>query len=157
MLVEVLRTFNILPPMQSNDTRNFRTRVGVLKYIEEIRPDAAIAPSIAVTHDSWRGWFGTEQRHEGIVERTHGLRIANPHIDVAEQRKGIFFKIAQACVVQILICLHLTHSLSPLRSVDIPLETYFLTCARRLNEIIRKLQGASGRTEQTTALLACDS
>ena len=112
MLVEVLGTFNILTPMRPNDARDFVNkgsawggegntrscwaRVGIGKNIEEIRPDAAVAPSVAVTHDSWRRWLGTKERHEGIVERTHGIRIANPQIDVTEQRKRIGLKIAQA-------------------------------------------------------------
>ncbi len=110
MLVEVLGTFNILTPMRPNHTRDFvdkcsawggegntrscRACVGIGENIEEIRPDAAVAPSIAVTHDSRRRWLSTEERHQGIVERTHGIRIANPQIDVTEQRKRIRFKIA---------------------------------------------------------------
>ena len=112
MLVEVLRAFNILTPVLSNDardlvnkgsarggegnTRSCRARVGILKNIEEIRPYPTIAPSIAVPHDSWRGWFGSEERHEGIVEGPYGVRIADPQIDVTEQRKRMRFKIAQA-------------------------------------------------------------
>jgi len=131
MLVEVLRAFNILTPMLSNDVRDFvdkgsarggegntrscRTRAGIVKNIEEIRSYPAIAPSISVAHDSWRRRLGTEERHEGIVERAHGIRIANPHVDVTEQRKCIRFKIAQARLAQILICLHLIHRLSRLR------------------------------------------
>ena len=112
VLVEVLGTFNILTTMRPNDARDFvnkgsawgregntrscRASVGIGKNIEEIRPDAAVAPSIAVTHDSWGRWFSAKERHEGIVERTHGICIANPQIDVTEQRKRIRFKIAQA-------------------------------------------------------------
>ncbi len=111
MLVEVLGTFNILTPMLPNNARDFvnkgsawrgegntrgrRACVGIRENIEEIRPEAAVAPSIAVTHDSWRRWFSTEERHQGIVERAHGIRIADPQIDVTEQRKRIRFKISQ--------------------------------------------------------------
>jgi hypothetical protein len=100
MLVEVLGTFDILAPMRPNDARYFvnkgsawggegnprsrRVGVGIGKNIEEIRPDAAVTPSIAVTHDSRRRRFSSEERHEGIVERADGIRIANPQIDVTE-------------------------------------------------------------------------
>ncbi len=100
VLVEVLRPFNILTTILTDYTRYFvnkgsawrgegnacscRARVGIFKNVEEIRPDAAVAPSIAITHDPWRCWLGTEERHEGIVERTHGICIANPQIDVTE-------------------------------------------------------------------------
>ena len=82
------------------NTRSCRARVGIGKNVEEIRSDAAVAPSIAVSHDSCRRWFSTEERHEGIVERTHGIRIANPQIDVTEQRKRICFKITQPSLVR---------------------------------------------------------
>jgi hypothetical protein len=102
VLVEVLGTFNILTTVRSHDGRDFVdegsawggegntrscwARVGVGKNVEEIGPDAAVAPSISVAHDTWRRWLGAEERHEGIVERTHGICVANPQIDVTEQR-----------------------------------------------------------------------
>ena len=100
VLVEVLGTFNILTTVRPNDARDFVNKgsawggegnprscgacVGIGKDIEEIRSDAAVAASIAVTHDSWGRWFGTKERHQGIVERTHGIWVANPQIDVTE-------------------------------------------------------------------------
>ena len=112
VLVEVLRTFNIPTTVRPNDARDLvnkhsgwssegnscscRARVGIGEDIEEIRPNTAVTPSITVAHDPWRRWFGTEERHEGIVERTHGVCIANPQIDMTEQRKRIRFEVVQA-------------------------------------------------------------
>ena len=100
MLVEVLRAFNIQSPVRPNDVRDFvnksgarrgegdacsgRTRAGILKNIKEIRPDATVAPRVAITHDSRRRWLRTEERHQGIVERPHRIRVANPQINVTE-------------------------------------------------------------------------
>ncbi len=87
MLVEVLGTFNILGRMRSEQRPRLCHTKGGLGAAKAIRVAVGRA-------------LGSAKMVEGIVERTHGIRIANPQIDVTEQRKRICFKITQTSLVR---------------------------------------------------------
>src|SRR5580704_18850502 len=63
------------------NARRRRARVRVFEHVEEIRPDGAVAPRIYVARDADRRGFGTEQRHQRVVEWSHGIGVTDAKVD----------------------------------------------------------------------------
>jgi hypothetical protein len=109
MLLEIGRPFYIASTLFANDARHLVhesstwrrkrdarcrwARLWIFENVEEIGTDGPVAPRISVARNAHGRGLGAEQRHECIVERLYGLRIAHAKVDVAEQWKRVSLEV----------------------------------------------------------------
>src|ERR1700678_1214255 len=109
VLLKIAWTFDVASTVFANNSRDFvnesvtwrgkrdarcsRARLRVLEDVKEVRTDGSIAPSISVARNTYGRGLGSEQHHERVVKRPYGLRIADPKVDVAEQRERVLFEV----------------------------------------------------------------
>jgi hypothetical protein len=78
------------------NARRRRASVWVFEHVEEIRADGAVAPRVSVVRDADRRGLGTEQRHQRVVEWSHGNGVTDAKVDVAEERKRVTLVVADS-------------------------------------------------------------
>ena len=78
---------------RKRDARCRRARLWIFEHVEEIRTDGPVAPSISKARNAYGRGLGAEQRHERVVKRSYGLRIAHAKVDVAKQRKRVLLEV----------------------------------------------------------------
>jgi hypothetical protein len=109
VLLEIGGTFDIPSTVFADDARDLvhessggrrkrdaRCRwvcLWIFENVEEIRTDVPVAPSIPIARNAYGRGLGAKQRHECVVKRPYGLRIAHAKVDVAKQRERVSLEV----------------------------------------------------------------